>query len=126
MAMRTAISPKIQPLVRRAAQSHGIRPMTVLSKESAEEYKKQVRVSTTVQRVKNDALHCRNICGESTICGRLKILKDERFIPLPNCLLILLHFVAPCFFIPLQSHCNRIVRIQHLIQCKNYRIIRNE
>ena len=42
MAIRTAISPKIQPLVRRAVQNHGIRPMTVLSKQSGEEYKKQV------------------------------------------------------------------------------------
>jgi len=41
MAIRTAMSPKLQPLVRRAVQSQGIRPMTVLSKESAEEYKKQ-------------------------------------------------------------------------------------
>ena len=47
-SIRTAISPKIQPLVRRAVQSHGTRPMTVLSKQSAEEYKKQVRLSHVV------------------------------------------------------------------------------
>jgi len=41
MALRTAVGNKIQPLVRRAVQSHGVRPMTVLSKQSAEEYKKQ-------------------------------------------------------------------------------------
>jgi len=40
-AIRTAISPKLQPLVRRAVQSHGVRPMTVLSKQSGEDYKKQ-------------------------------------------------------------------------------------
>jgi len=43
MAIQTAISPKLQPLLRRAVQSHGniVRPMTVLSKQSADEYKKQ-------------------------------------------------------------------------------------
>ena len=44
MALGTAIRPKVQPLVRRVVQSHGVRPMTVLSKQSAEEYKKQVRM----------------------------------------------------------------------------------
>mmetsp|Transcript_14989 Transcript_14989/g.31094 ORF Transcript_14989/g.31094 Transcript_14989/m.31094 type:complete len:173 (+) Transcript_14989:223-741(+) len=39
MALRTTTA-KIQPLVRRAVQSNGIRPMTVLSKQSGEEYKK--------------------------------------------------------------------------------------
>jgi hypothetical protein len=45
MIIRTTISPKLQSLVRRVVQSHGnsLRPMTVLSKQSAEEYKKQVR-----------------------------------------------------------------------------------
>ena len=45
MAIQTAISPKLQPLLRRAVQSHGniVRPMTVLSKQSGDEYKKQVR-----------------------------------------------------------------------------------
>jgi len=41
MAIRTAISPKLQPLVRRVVQSHGVRPMTVLSKQSGEDYRKQ-------------------------------------------------------------------------------------
>ena len=102
MAMRTAISPKIQPLVRRAVQSNGIRPMTVLSKESAEEYKKQVRISTAVQRFKNDAFCFMNLCVHSKICARLEILK--RRIHLSTQQLILLHFASPYFFIPLQSH----------------------
>ena len=37
-----ALPTKIQPLVRRAVQSQGVRPMTVLSKQSGEEYKKLV------------------------------------------------------------------------------------
>jgi len=41
MAINTAISPKLQPLLRRAVQSHGVRPMTILSKQSGEDYKKQ-------------------------------------------------------------------------------------
>mmetsp|Transcript_2936 Transcript_2936/g.7043 ORF Transcript_2936/g.7043 Transcript_2936/m.7043 type:complete len:174 (-) Transcript_2936:253-774(-) len=41
MSIRSAIRPKLQPLVERAVQQHGVRPMTVLSKASAEEYKKQ-------------------------------------------------------------------------------------
>lgn len=41
MSIRTAISPKLQPLLQRAVQNHGVRPMTVLSKKSAEEYQKQ-------------------------------------------------------------------------------------
>mmetsp|Transcript_14717 Transcript_14717/g.23804 ORF Transcript_14717/g.23804 Transcript_14717/m.23804 type:complete len:173 (+) Transcript_14717:79-597(+) len=41
MSIKSAISPKLRPVVQRAVQSHGIRPMTVLSKESGEEYKKQ-------------------------------------------------------------------------------------
>mmetsp|Transcript_25883 Transcript_25883/g.55359 ORF Transcript_25883/g.55359 Transcript_25883/m.55359 type:complete len:174 (+) Transcript_25883:108-629(+) len=41
MSIKTAISPRLQPLLRRAVQNHGARPMTVLSKTSAEEYKKQ-------------------------------------------------------------------------------------
>ena len=45
MSIRTAISPKLQPLLQRAVQNHGVRPMTVLSKKSAEEYQKQVRIA---------------------------------------------------------------------------------
>jgi hypothetical protein len=44
MSLKSIVSPKLRPLVQRAiVQQHGIRPMTVLSKESGEEYKKQVR-----------------------------------------------------------------------------------
>ena len=45
MSLKTAISPKLQPYLQRAIQNHGglVRPMTVISKSSAEEYKKQVR-----------------------------------------------------------------------------------
>jgi hypothetical protein len=37
-----ALSAKTRPLVQRAVQSQGIRAMTVLSKQSGEEYKKMV------------------------------------------------------------------------------------
>ena len=45
MSLKSAVSPKLRTLVQRSIveQHGGIRPMTVLSKESAEEYKKQVR-----------------------------------------------------------------------------------
>ena len=49
MALRTTTA-KIQPLVRRAVQSNGIRPMTVLSKQSGEEYKKMVRLERCIHR----------------------------------------------------------------------------
>jgi hypothetical protein len=42
MSLKSAVSPKLRPLVQRAVKLNGARPMTVLSKESAEEYKKQV------------------------------------------------------------------------------------
>ncbi len=40
----TALSPKLRPLMQRAIQTQGTRAMTVLSKESGEEYKKMVRL----------------------------------------------------------------------------------
>jgi len=41
-AIRTVTNQKLQPLVRRALQSpNGVRPMTILSKQSGEDYKKQ-------------------------------------------------------------------------------------
>ena len=47
MRLRTAVSSKFQPVLQRAIQQHGgvFRPMTIISKSSAEEYKKQVRFS---------------------------------------------------------------------------------
>jgi hypothetical protein len=42
MALKTALSPKLRPVLQRGLQLHGSRPMTVLSKQSGEEYKKQV------------------------------------------------------------------------------------
>ncbi len=48
MALRTTTA-KIQPLVRRAVQSNGVRPMTVLSKQSGEEYKKMVRLKRYIR-----------------------------------------------------------------------------
>jgi len=41
MSIKTIISPKLQPLFQRAIQNHAIRPMTILSKTSAEEYEKK-------------------------------------------------------------------------------------
>merc|ERR1712224_402736 len=43
MSLRSAVTSKLQPTLQRAVQNHGgvIRPMTVISKSSAEEYKKQ-------------------------------------------------------------------------------------
>ncbi|MGK3740486.1 MAG: hypothetical protein ACI90V_007336, partial [Bacillariaceae sp.] len=45
MSLKTAISPKLQPFLQRAIQNHGglVRPMTMMNKSSAEEYKKKVR-----------------------------------------------------------------------------------
>jgi hypothetical protein len=48
----TSFSPKLRPLVQRAAKSQGARAMTVLSKESGEEYKKLVRIPSVVFRRK--------------------------------------------------------------------------
>jgi hypothetical protein len=41
----TALSPKLRPLIQRAVKSQSARAMTVLSKQSAEDYKKLVSLS---------------------------------------------------------------------------------
>jgi hypothetical protein len=43
MSIKSAVSPNLRPWLQRAIQLNGARPMSILSKDSAEEYKKKVR-----------------------------------------------------------------------------------
>ena len=50
ISIRSVFRPKLHPVVHRAFQQNGVRSMTVLSKSSGEEYKKQVRLSVYLGR----------------------------------------------------------------------------
>lgn len=71
ISLKSAVSPKLRPfLVHRAVQMNGSRSMTVLSKESAEEYKKQVS-TVAVQQAQEWRFPPVVMGGYSTMMGRL-------------------------------------------------------